>query len=115
MTIEKKRDIVVAIILTMVTLGIYGIYWFVKLANDIKRLQPESTISGGKDLLLTLLTLGIYGVYIMYKYPKAIAKAQQENGKPVTDFAILSVILSVFGLCIIPWCMMQAELNKFAA
>ena len=64
----KKRSIAGCIILTFVTLGIYGIYWFVKLTNETNRLAPEeATLSGGLAFLATVCTLGIYGLYWAYK------------------------------------------------
>ena len=61
----KKRSIAGCIILTFVTFGIYGIYWFVKLTNETNRLAPEeATMSGGLAFLVTLCTFGIY-VYLL--------------------------------------------------
>lgn len=31
----QKRDIALAIIFTLITCGIYGIYWFFKLNDDV--------------------------------------------------------------------------------
>ena len=67
----KKRSIAGCIILTLVTFGIYGIYWFVKLTNETNRLAPEeATMSGGLAFLVTICTLGIYGLYWGYKLGK---------------------------------------------
>ncbi len=35
---SKKRDIVVSIILSIVTCGIYGIYWFVVMTDESNEL-----------------------------------------------------------------------------
>ena len=44
----KKRSIAVCIVLSIVTIGIYGIYWFVCLNNDCNKAanNPNGT-SGG--------------------------------------------------------------------
>ena len=81
----KKRSIAGCIILTFVTFGIYGIYWFVKLTNETNRLAPEeATMSGGLAFLVTLCALGIYGLYWGYKLwhlrPVLGIQAWQENG-----------------------------------
>ena len=56
----KKRNIALCVILTIVTLGIYGIYWFIKMTNDINELaNPEKKTSGGVSFLLTLITCNI--------------------------------------------------------
>ena len=110
----KRRSIVISLLLSIITVGIYGIIWFVNVANDIRTLKPSSGVRAGRDLLLSLITFGFYGIYIMYKYPKVISDVEREQGMEVHDFSILSIILTILGFSIIPWCMIQAELNKFA-
>lgn len=41
MGVVKQRDIVVAIILSIVTCGIYGIYWTICLVNEVNCLCDE--------------------------------------------------------------------------
>ena len=111
----QKRDIVVAIILTVVTCGIYGIYWFIVMTDDVKRAANDNTFqSGGVAFLLTLITCGIYGIYWAYKMGELMKKAQQEHGLEVKDNAILYLILDVIGLSIIVYILVQADLNKIA-
>lgn len=45
----KKRNIAVCVILTIVTLGIYGLYWFVKITNDVNELANPEKKSSGAD------------------------------------------------------------------
>ena len=71
----KNRNFVLAIIFTLLTCGIYGIYWMIQLNNDINTLagEPDAT-SGGKVFLFTLLTCGIYGIFWMYKMGERVDK-----------------------------------------
>lgn len=56
--VMKKRNVALAIIFTIITFGIYGIYWFVCLTNDSNTLCPEQkTASGGLAFLFTLISL----------------------------------------------------------
>lgn len=54
---KEPRNIAIAIILTIVTCGIYGIYWFIVLTNETNEAacEPNGT-SGGIAFLLTLVT-----------------------------------------------------------
>ena len=62
-----NRSIVVSIILSIVTCGIYGIYWFVKLNDELNAAAgKQNATSGGVAVLLTLVTCGIYGFYWAY-------------------------------------------------
>ena len=104
----KKRSVAGCIILTFVTLGIYGIYWFVKLTNETNRLAPEeATMSGGLAFLVTICTLGIYGLYWGYKLGK---KMDIISGKS-SNSGIIYLLLSFLGLGIIAKALAQNELN----
>ena len=52
-----NRSIVTAVILSIVTCGIYGIYWFVCLTNEANQASGDTNAtSGGMALLFTILT-----------------------------------------------------------
>ena len=110
----QQRNLAVSILLTIVTCGIYGIYWFIVLSNDVGKVNNNPKISGGTALLLTIVTCGIYGYYWNYKLGKEMYSANQKNGMEASDNSIIYLILSLFGLQIVSWCMIQNELNKIA-
>ena len=59
----KNRNIALCIILSLVTCGIYGLYWFVCLTDDTNTISGEPGTSGVVALVLTIVTCGIYGIY----------------------------------------------------
>lgn len=112
----KKRNILVIILLLLCTCGIYGIIWFINLTNDANTLTPEDTYqtSGGMALLLTLITCGIYGYYWAFKMGcKYNCIANNENDNEVL-FGIVFLVLTVFGLGIVDYCLLQSEINNHA-
>lgn len=109
----KERNIAVSIVLSIVTCGIYAIYWFIVVTDDIRLASgDEKLTSGGIAFLLTLLTCGIYGVYWAYKMGKALMTVKQKNNFPVEDNSILYLILQLLGFGIINYALMQNELNQ---
>ena len=53
----ERRNIAVCIVLTLVTCGIYGIYWIVCLTNDVNTVSGDvNGTSGGMVVLLTIVT-----------------------------------------------------------
>ena len=107
-----KRDIATAIILSFVTCGIYGIFWFVNIVDDTNKVAERATDpSGGLVVLYTLLTCGIYGIYWNYKNGQKLYEA---GNKDIQDNSVLYLVLSLFGLQIVSYCFMQNDLNKFA-
>ena len=109
-----NRDIVMAVILSIITCGIYGIYWFIVMTDDANVISDEQNASGGLAFLYTLLTCGIYGIYWNYKMGQKLFAAGQKYNKLVDDNSILYLILSIFGFAIINYCLMQNDLNKFS-
>ena len=88
---KEPRNIAIAIILTIVTCGIYGIYWFIVLTNETNEAacEPNGT-SGGIAFLLTLVTCGIYGFYWAYKQGEKIDKAKNMRNSVFDSTAVWS-------------------------
>lgn len=82
----KNRNIVLAIIFTLLSCGIYGIYWFINVNNDMNTLTPDDSYqtSGGLAFLFTLLSCGIYGIYWAYRMGAKMDKLK--NGGSHTLF-----------------------------
>ena len=110
----RQRNIVLCILLTIITCGLYGIYWFISMTDDVARANNNPDFSGGKSFLFTIITCGIYFFYWSYKVGKEMCEARQKVGMPANDNSVIYIILSIFGLGIITYCLVQDELNKFA-
>ena len=109
----KRRDIVVAIILSFVTCGIYGIYWFIVMTDDANKVSGENNPSGIMAFVFSLLTCGIYTFYWNYKMGKTVYEAGRKYGKNISDNSVLYLVLSLFGLSIVNYCLIQNDLNSF--
>ena len=111
----KKRDLVVSIILSIVTCGIYAFFWIAQMTNDANKLSGrENEASGGLVVLLGIITCGIYFWYWNYQMGKKVYEIQLKNNMPATDNSLLFLLLAVFGFSIVNWALIQNELNKFA-
>jgi len=109
-----NRNIVTSIILTIITCGIYGWYWMITLQDDSNLVCDENTTSGVTVLLLTIVTCGIYGWFWYYKMGQRLFMAGQKYGKPISDNSLIYILLGIFGLGIVNYCLMQSDLNKFS-
>jgi hypothetical protein len=112
----KERSILLAVLYSMLTFGIYGIYWFISMTDDAITVSEgkEYNTSGGLAFLFTLLTCGIYGIYWYYKMGKCLFMARVEKNMQVTDNSTLYLVLSLLGLGIVSKCLIQNELNEIA-
>lgn len=109
----EQRNIVVCILLSIVTCGIYMYYWIYKISEELKQLSGDDSLpDGGIAILLTLLTCGIYLIYWHYKMGQACDAAKGEaNG----NSAILYMILDLLGLGIVSYCLEQNTINELVA
>lgn len=109
----QKKNIAVYIILSIVTCGIFGMYWLVVLNNDCNTVanEPNGT-SGGIVLLLTIVTCGIYGIYWCYKMGQNLDIAYQNRGMAPSNKSIILLVLAIFGLAIVSYAIIQDDINK---
>ncbi|MDE7330469.1 MAG: DUF4234 domain-containing protein [Clostridia bacterium] len=98
----KKRNVGLAVLFSIISFGIYAIYWFICLTNDSNTLNPdEKTASGGLAFLFTIISFGIYGWYWNYKL-----------GKKLTGSGTLYLVLSIIGFAWVNYILAQLEINK---
>lgn len=109
-----KRDVLITILLSVVTCGIYGIVWFYWITEDCGKASGDKSITGVASILLTLVTCGIYSFYWNYQMGKRIATAQSKRNLPVNDNSVLYLILSLLGLGIVNYVLIQTDLNRLA-
>ena len=55
----RERNIALCIIFTLLTCGIYGIYWMIVLNDEMLDALGENGTSGGMVFLFSLITCGI--------------------------------------------------------
>lgn len=112
----KNRNIALCIVLSIITCGIYGIYWLVCLVDDLNVASGSTDdTSGGMVFLLSLVTCGIYGIYWMYKAGEKVAYIKQRNtGEVDSSSSVLYLILGIIGFGIVVYALIQSELNKVA-
>lgn len=110
----KERNIAVQVILSIVTCGIYAIVWFFTLTDDAARSNENPDFSGIKAFLLGLITCGIYTIFWSYKMGKELYEAGEKHDVDIADNSVLYLILTIFGLGIVNYCLMQLDLNKLA-
>lgn len=111
----EKRNLAMYIILTIVTCGIFGIYWFIMLTDDSNLASGDNTSpSGPVAFLLTLVTCNIYGWYWAYKLGEKVDVACNERGigDGTTNSKILFIVFQALGLGIVNYIIAQDKLNR---
>lgn len=105
----KKRNIVSCILLTLITCGIYGIYWMIMLAKESVSVKDPAD-SGVLEIVL-MLFVPFVGIFLC---EKKFAEGCEEKGIAHSDNSVLYLILGLLGLGIVGICVLQSDLNKLA-
>lgn len=105
----ENRSIAKMIILSIVTCGIYGIVWNVKLARDAVHVK-DANDDGTLEILLMIFLFPI-GAFLA---EKKFAEGCQAKGIEHKDNSVLYLVLGFLALGIVDIILMQSELNKIA-
>jgi len=105
----KERNLALAIILTIITCGLYGIYWQVKVNDEALELSDEKGPSGIVVILLSILTCSIYSLFWAYKMGVCTDKMKNT---PNGNTGLLYIILTLFGFGIVNMALTQDAINN---
>lgn len=103
MTNLKERNILLVILFSIISFGIYFIYLFFALSSEIKneseRLNiPTKIIHPFLAFLLALVTFGIYGIYYIFKVSTAVKEIGMKNNVSTTEPIIVLILNLFFGI-----------------
>ncbi len=111
---EAVVGIAVGILLTIVTCGIYGLFWQYKQMQVLNAWLGRRDFSFVNWLLLSIITCGIFALYYEYKMAKGINEIQENEGFRVNqDLAVICVVLAVVGFGMASLAIQQYDINRF--
>ena len=105
----KERNILVCILLSVVTCGIYGIYWIVMMTKEAVSVKDPA--DGAILEILLMLFIPFVGLYMV---EKKFSEGRAAKGGELKDNSVMYLILGLI-FPIAALCMIQNDLNKLAA
>ena len=109
----ERISIPIYLILTILTCGIFNLYWNYKQMEACNALLNREAFQFWIWLLLSIITCGLYHIYYQYKMGAAINEIQkQEETHVFENLPLLGTLLTVFGFSIVTDCIHQHEINK---
>lgn len=116
--VVKEKSIGLCVVLSLVTCGIYGIYWLYTIAHDLNDLcesqNQEKGAEPGLVVVLGIVTCGIYSLYYLWKAGKMVSSLTRSNGQHPSDDSIVLMVLSLLQLSLVSYCILQSHINGFA-
>ena len=106
------KDIFACIVFSVVSLGIYYLYWVYKIMRKIHILNGEYPDSGLELLCYALVPF--YDLYWFYTRTTRLAQGLGRRGFTCHDNGVLNIILTLLGFPIIGIAIMQDDLNHLA-
>lgn len=108
-----RRDIVLNVILSVITCGIFGWIWMAMITDDVRRgSYKEDFFSGGICVLLNIITCGFFGLYWAYKMGEMVNIIKENNGQTSdSNLPILYLVVELL-MSIINCVLIQNEINK---
>ena len=110
---EGSVRIGIAILLSIITCGIFLLFWQYKQMKVLNSWLSRREYSFGMWFLLSIITCGIYAVYNEYKMGRGIVEIQEQNNLMVNNVSTICLILTLIGLSIVSMAIQQSEINKF--
>ncbi|MFC1769188.1 DUF4234 domain-containing protein [Nanoarchaeota archaeon] len=102
----KERNVAFVVILSLITFGIYMIYWLVSTSLELKDLKQDVPTPWILVLLLVPIVNIVVVIYYMWKYSKAAENATKGALNQPLAFVLL-ILLGFVGAGYV-----QSELNK---
>lgn len=101
--IQTDRNIIMYVLLTLVTCGIYGYYFIYKLAQDVNEMckdDGQSTPGLAAFILLSLVTCGFYAYYWYYQLGNRLQANASKYGITVAENGTTILLWCIVGLLV---------------
>lgn len=107
------REIAVFVILSLLTCGLYQLYWIMCITDDVNCLNDDnSSFSGIVVVLLGILTCGLYFIYWNYDIGRKLYNCGDKYNINIQDNSVVYLLLSLLKMDIVSCALLQSELNK---
>ena len=112
---DATLNIAVGIILTIVSCGLFAIYWQYKQISALNQLYGRKEFDFLFWFALSFVTCGLFGIYYEYKMADGINEVKEQRGLRVdSNFPIVCLLLTLLGFYIVSMALQQNEINTMA-
>ena len=109
---DYSLSIVLLIVLSIVTFGIYVFIWIYRVSEFLGKTLGREQFSPGVEVVLCLF-VPFYIIYWVYKQSKGIDEVHRMRGNfSNTDLSVICLILTIFSLGLVAYALMQDQINK---
>lgn len=104
----QNRGVIKVLFLSLITCGIYSIYWYYVTAQALNEEQPDDPLMNYIGaFLLGIVTCGIYELYWFYKFYKKVDTVTSG------DSCLVNFLVTLFFTPLIGQLIAQSQINAF--
>jgi len=108
----KNRNIVLCILFSILTCGIYAFYWTYVISNDSRLLAGDEP-GAGLDIILDIITCGIFGFVVVYKSSKRMYEVDlYHKGRASDDSTLVTLLYALMAIASLA--ILQTKINAYA-
>ena len=108
----NKKNIGICIVLSIVTFGIYYIYWMYLMVKNIRILTNDTGRSCLGEMLC-LLFVPFYSYYWWYTRGEKVKSEFAAQNRNCTGSGVIYLLLAIFGLAFVGAAIMQNDFNSY--
>lgn len=109
----NKRNVGICILLSIVTFGIYLIFWEYLLVKNTKAIKKDTSNCAAE--VLCLIFVPYYFLFWWFTRGKLVKEQFAKHGYSATGNEIVYLILGIFGLPIVSMAIMQNDFNSLTS
>ena len=106
----NERSIGVCILLSIITFGIYGIYWLYLLVKNTHSIQKNTTSCTGE--MLCLIFVPFYSIYWWYTRGEKVKQRFAEHNYNALGSGMSYLVLAILRLDVVCMAIMQNDFNS---
>jgi len=115
----EVRNSGMVLLLSIVTCGIYYMWWIYKTSEELNRTLGDPSINPGIDLLLSIISCGLWAIYLMYRNTQKIHHAliaKDPYRKDATQLVLIMNLIPFIGIptTVVAIYLVQEEFNALA-
>lgn len=115
-SLDKKSfqaNIALYLILTLLTCGVFNLYWNYKQMEACNTLIGKKEFSWALWFFASIVTCGLYHLYYQYKMGSVIVDIQNKYSLKIFEsLPVVSIVATLLGFSIVTDMIHQHELNK---
>lgn len=109
----KRRSVALSIFLSVTTCGIYFLYWFASIVEQVRYFHKDYR-DPSSEILLNIF-VPFYGYYWFYTRGKQMYHDSVSRGGNLKDSSGVYLVLSILGMSIVALALMQNAMNNYTS